>query len=151
LALGVAAGVALPLLGGDSQIDLAGDRAEQPRHPVRLHGRERGVETAAAERAHLVERAGGQHGIEARIDAAVELGALGIEKDLDCGVGGERGRHAVTMPVGERTAGRQDHLERAGDAGAIARPEALRGRRITVAELGVERRDAFALEPAPDR
>ena len=117
---------------------------------MRLHGGQRGVETAAAERAHLLERAGLQHRIEASIDAAVEFRPVRVEKNLDRAVGIERGLHAFAVPVRDRAAGRQDHLERAGDAGAIAGPETLRGRRIAIAEFGIERRDALGFEPVPD-
>ena len=34
-------------------------------------------------------------------------------------------------------------------AGAVARHQAARGRRVALAELGIERRDAFGLEPRP--
>ena len=91
-----------------------------------------------------------QHRIEAGIDAAVELRPVGVEENLDRAIGVERRLHAFAVPVRERAAGRQDHLQRAGDAGAIARPETPRGRRIAIAELGIERRDALALEPVPD-
>ena len=114
---------------------------------MRLHGGERRVEAAAAERPHLVQRAGGEHGIEAGVDPAVELGAVEGEEDLDRSSRIERGRHAVAMPVGQRTAGRQDDFERAGDAGAVAGHQPARGDRIALGELGIERSDAVDSEP----
>ena len=130
LALGVAAGVALAALGGFGERDLAREVAHQPRHAMRLHRRQARIEAARSERRDLVKRAGCQHRVEARVDATIELGTIGIEKHLDRAGGVERGLHAVAVPVGERTPGRQNHLERAGDAGAIARHQPVRGRRV---------------------
>jgi len=83
LSLGVAPGVALALVRSRVQCHLAGKVADQPRHAVRLHGGKRRIETAAAERAHLVQRTGGEHGIEAGVDAAVKLRPIRIQEDLD--------------------------------------------------------------------
>ena len=117
---------------------------------MRLHGGQYSVESALAERAHLLQRTGLEHRIETSIDAAVELRPVGVEKDLDRAVGGDCGFHAFAVPVGDGAPGRQDHLERAGDAGAITGPETLRRRRIAIAEFGIERRDALGFEPVPD-
>src|SRR5216684_704725 len=151
LALGVAPGVALGLGCRCREIDLAAQMPDQPGYAVRLHRRERGVETPGAQRAHLVQGAGGEHPLEAGIDAAVKLAALDVEEDLHRPTRIERGPHAVAMPVGERAAGRQDDLERASDAGAVARHQPLRGRGVALAELGVKAADAFLHEPAADR
>ena len=51
------------------------------------------------------------------------------------------------MPVGQRTPGGLDHLERARDPGAIARFQTFGRRRIALPELGMQRLDAVALEP----
>ena len=83
LPLGVAAGVALAALGGLARARSRRQMADQPRHAVRLHGRQQRIEPARRERPHLVERAGRQHGVEARVDPAIELGAIGREKNLD--------------------------------------------------------------------
>src|SRR5262249_14647307 len=106
---------------------------------------------ATPKRAHLLKRAGRQHGIEPGIDAAVELRPLDIEEDFDRGVRIERRLHALPVPVCERTAGRQNDLERAGDAGAIPRHQTARARAVAIAELGLERGDGLALKALPDR
>ena len=54
------------------------------------------------------------------------------------------------MPVGQRTRGRLDHLERAGDAAAIARLQAFGGCRIAPRQFGMQRLDAVALQPRAD-
>src|SRR5229473_2359827 len=151
LALAVAPGVALCPFHRCGQVDLAVEMPDQPRHAVCFHGGERRIEISAPQRAHLVERAGGQHGIETGIDAAVEFHPLDIEEELDRNRGIERRLHALSVPIGERTAGRQNDLERAGDASAIPRHQAVRGRGVARAELGIERSGALALEPLPDR
>jgi hypothetical protein len=120
---------------------------QQPWNAVRLHGGERGIEAAAAERAHLIDHPRRHHGIEAHIDAAVELCPLDLEENLDRAVGIERGLHAVVVPLGERAAGGQHDLERAADAGAIARHQAARGLRIALAKLGIKRAYALGREP----
>ncbi len=51
------------------------------------------------------------------------------------------------MPVGQRTRGRLDHFERAGDAAAIARLQAFGGYRIAPRQFGMQRLDAVALQP----
>ncbi len=53
------------------------------------------------------------------------------------------------MPVGKRSPGRLDHLERAGDAGAVAGLQARGGFRIAPRKLRVQRLDAIALQPRP--
>ena len=118
---------------------------------MRLHRRQAAIEAARSERRDLVEGAGGEHGVEAGVDAAIELGAIGIEKDLDRAGGIERGLHALPMPVGERPPGRQNDLQRAGDAGAIARHQPVRGQRIAAHQLGIERGDALGREPRAHR
>src|SRR5262249_16665049 len=90
LPLAVMPDLALCFIRRRGQIDLAVEMPDQPRHAVSFHGGERDVETAASERAHLLERAGCQHGIEPGIDAAVELRPLDIEEHFDRGVRLER-------------------------------------------------------------
>src|SRR5206468_3851299 len=100
LALAVTPGVALGAIHRRGQVDLAVEMPDQPRHAVRLHGRERRIEIPAPQRAHLLERAGGQHGIETDIDAAVELRPLDVEEELDRGRRIERWLHALSVPIG---------------------------------------------------
>src|SRR4051794_31847690 len=102
LPLGVAPGVALAAFCRFVERDLAREISDEPGHAMRLHRRQRRVEMTRRELSHFVERAGRQHGVEARVDAAVELGAIDVEKYLD-GVGRiDRWRQALTMPVRER-------------------------------------------------
>ena len=51
------------------------------------------------------------------------------------------------MPIGQRTPGGLDHFERARDAGAVARLEALGGNRITTRKFGMQCFDAVAFQP----
>ena len=57
---------------------------------------------------------------------------------------------AATLDGEERLPGRLDHLQRAQDAQAVARPEAQRRRRIAPRELGVERLAVAALGRGTD-
>ena len=115
LPLGVAAGVGLAALGRLGERDLAREMPPQPRHAVRLHRRQHRVEIARGERPHLVERAGRQHGVEARVDPAAQLGAVDDQKNLQrrirhraspaCRRGASR-RANVRSPPGPRARGR---------------------------------------------
>src|SRR5215467_7187731 len=125
LPFGVAPRVALPAFGCFFERDLTVEMANEPRHAMRLHGRKGWIEATRRECTNLVERAFGQHRIEAHIDASIKLLALDLEKDLDGSRCVNRGFHAVAMPVGERAPGRQHDLERAGDAGALALHQAF--------------------------
>ena len=51
------------------------------------------------------------------------------------------------MPVGQRTAGRLDHFQRAGDAGAVARFQAFGAGGIAPRQFRMQRLDAVALQP----
>src|SRR5262245_40230708 len=150
LPLGVATCLALAAFGCFFQRDLTVEMANEPRHAMRLHGGETWIEPARGEPAHLVERTCSQHRIETRANAPIELLALDLEEDLDRTPCGDRGLHAVAMPVAERAPGRQRDLERAGDARAIGRHQPLGARRIAPSKLVIERRDALLLEPRTD-
>ena len=50
------------------------------------------------------------------------------------------------MPVGQRAPGRLQHLERARDAGAVARLQRSADR-IAPRQFGMQRLDALALQP----
>ena len=88
LALGVAPRIALASLRRCGQFELAPEVPDQPGHAMRLHSRQRRVETAAGERTHLDERAGGEHGVEAGIDAAAALTEVERAGRLQIVVGG---------------------------------------------------------------
>src|SRR5215471_1696465 len=109
LPLGVAASIALAAFGCFLKRDLAVEMADEPGHPMRLHGGKTWIEAARGECAHLLERAFGQHRIETHVDAPIELLALDLQKDLDRTFCVDCGLHAVAMPVGERAPGRQHH------------------------------------------
>jgi hypothetical protein len=106
LALGIMPGVALAALGGVGEQHLAGEMTDQPGNPMGLHRRQQRIESPVVERAHLIERAGRKHRVEARIDTAIECCTLRRQKQFgDAGAAKER-RQAVAVPVGDRTAGR---------------------------------------------
>ena len=65
--------------------------------------------------------------------------------------GVEARRPVFRVPLQQRTAGRQHHFERAGDAGAIAGHQARRRDRVAPFQFGMQRGDAFAGEPRPHR
>jgi len=82
LALGVAPGVILSALRRFFPRNLAVEMPDEPRHAVRLHGREDRIELPRSQRAHLIDCPGREHRIEARIDAAAQLRAIRREKHL---------------------------------------------------------------------
>ena len=122
LPLGVAARVVLSALGRLRERDLAIEMPDQPRHAVRLHGGQQRIELARRERAHFIERAGREHRVEARVDAAAQLRrarARGTPSPRLRRI--EQRRQTLAMPFGERAAGRLQHLQRARDR-ACGRP-----------------------------
>mgnify|MGYP000417320888 CR=1 FL=1 len=52
-----------------------------------------------------LDRAGGEHGVEARLDAGVEIGYIGIQRIAQAAVGIEHRRRRGAVPVGEAAAG----------------------------------------------
>ena len=56
-------------------------------------------------------------------------------------------RQAERVPVVDRAAGRLDHLQRTGDAGAVARLQPFAHHRITPRKLAVQGLDSVAHEP----
>src|SRR5262249_53545218 len=73
LALGIAAGVLFRLCGGGGKGYVACNVANQPGHPVGLHGGQERIETPRRQRPNLIERSSGQHGIETCVDPSVQL------------------------------------------------------------------------------
>ncbi len=51
------------------------------------------------------------------------------------------------MPVGQRTAGGLDDLQRTGNAGAVARLQPFGGDGIAPRQFGMQRLDAIAFQP----
>ena len=127
LPLGVAAGVALAAFGRLLDRDLAAQMPDQPRHAVRLHRRQQRIEPARGERAaprrarrpRASRRSARRCGDRARARSAAR-------KILTARAASSDRRHALAVPVGERAAGRQHDLERAGDARAVVRHQPLR-------------------------
>ncbi len=103
------------------------------------------------QRPHLVERARRKHGIETRIDPAVEFPTLRRKEHPD-GMGGfQHRRQAAAVPVRDRAAGRVEHFERAGDAGAVGGVQPCGSSGIAVRKLGMKGGSAGGFEPAADR
>ena len=124
--------------------DFTVEMPDQPRHAVRLHCRQAGIELARLERAHLVQRASRDHGVEPRIDAVQQRVAVRRQKDL-CRAGKiDSRRFILLVPIEQRAAGRQHHFERAGDAGAVVRAQSRGCGGIARNKLGMERGGALA-------
>src|SRR4051794_547750 len=98
LPLGVAAAIALGAFSRLGERDLTREISDEPGHTVRLHRRQQRVEMTRRELSHFVKRARCKHRVEARIDAAIEFGAVDVEKYLDGVRRIDRRRHAFTMP-----------------------------------------------------
>ena len=114
LPLGVLAGFQFGVLDRFLKRDLAGEMTDQPRHAMRLHRRQIGIELARRQRAHFIKRAGRHHGVEARIDAAQQFVAIGHQKDFGrASARSMRRRLVFLVPVQNRAAGRQHHFQRA--------------------------------------
>src|ERR1700722_409919 len=77
LALGVVPRVELGAARRLLERNLAGEMTDQPRHAVRLHRRQQRIEPARRKLPHLVQRAGGQHCVEAGVDAGIERRPIG--------------------------------------------------------------------------
>ena len=137
LPLGIAAGVQFSTRGRLVQGDLACEVPPQPWHTMGLHRWQHRVEPAPGKGPHLVQRAGRQHGIEAGVDPAVQLGTVDDEKDLQRLSRVNDRRKAIAVPVGQRSSGRLQHFERAGDPHPVAGLEPLGHGRIAAGELGV--------------
>src|SRR5262245_30325880 len=95
LPLGVAAGVAPCRVRRVSHIDLTAEMPNEPRHAMRFHGGQGRIEVTRMEHPHLLQRAGREHGIKARINAAIELRAIDCEEYLYRVTRMEHGLHAV--------------------------------------------------------
>ena len=118
---------------------------------MRLHGGQQRIEPALCQRPHLLERAGGEHGLEPGIDAAVEFGAIGGEKHPHGRGRIDQRRQAVPVPVGERASGRQHDLEGAGDAHAVVRLEPRGRGRIVACEFPMKRGRPLGRKPVAHR
>ena len=90
-------------------------------------------------RARLLDRAVRDHGVETRVAAAVQLGALRLHNERKGLRERQDRRLLLGLPLGERTARRLQHFERADDALRIGGAEARGGQRIKARELGVQR------------
>jgi len=95
----------------------------------------------------FVQRACGQHRFGARVTGAVERGAIRRDDILLCAGFFNQGRARRLLPLGERPAGRVDHLKRTHDPLGIGGPD-LHGRcGIAPQEFGVELGRGYALGP----
>ena len=92
-----------------------------------LHRRQQWIEPPRGQRCDLLQRARLQHRVEPRIDPRIKLVAIGREKHRAELARRQQRRQSVAMPVGQRTPGRLDHFQRARDAAAVARLQALGG------------------------
>ena len=136
--------------GGGFPRHLAREIADQPRHAVRLHGRQQRIEPPRRQRRHFIERAGRQHGVEARIDARVKGCPIGREKDF-CNRAGDQRRRGVLLPIRNSAAGRDDDFERPRDADPVGGVEPRRGGGIAGGKFRMERFRPGGFEPCPHR
>jgi hypothetical protein len=93
---------------------------------------------------HLVEQAGVQHGVEARIQALVQPGAV-FGLDADQGPVHARLTRGLRMPFAQGATAAAKHLQRALDALRVAGVQAGGGVRVDPRQLGVQRRPALGL------
>ncbi len=149
LALGVMAGVLLGLLDRLGQGNRTFEMPDQPRHAMRFHGRQQGIEAALPQRARFVERAGLHHEFEAEVDPAVQRVALGREEDLHDARRVEQRRQPVAMPSGDRPPGRLHDLQGARNADAVRGTQTGGRQWIQPCQFGMERRHTRCFEPRP--
>src|SRR5258708_36527685 len=113
---------------------------------MRLEPRPFGVRLALEHRTNLGQHALVQHGVEARLDALAQPGAVGSEQDSSEGPG--RGLAFDGLPIAEGTATGEQDLPGAYMALAIARLELGADRRIAFGEARAERLGAHRLPVA---
>ncbi len=79
LALGVVAGVELRARRGVVEVQPALEVGDEMGNAMRAHDRQRRIEASLDQRGDFVERALGEHGVEPRVDALIELRPIGRE------------------------------------------------------------------------
>src|SRR5204862_32546 len=110
---------------GRGEVRASLDAGEQLAVADRREAGRGGAEPPPAERTHLVEEAGLQHGARARRDAGVQLGRRAGETDQERIVG-RLAEAVLGLPARERHAAHERHLERPHDAHPVAGRDARR-------------------------
>ena len=100
---------------------LAGDRRRSSRTPIAFMAGSAGSRPSAIKRPHLLQRAGFDHAVEARLDARDELRPLGLDHHELRAVAVDQRLSLFGLPFQDRAARRLQHLQRPHDALAVAR------------------------------
>src|SRR6185437_4689424 len=150
LPLGVMAGVELRARRGLLKRQPALEMGGEMGNPMGAHHRQRRIEPPLLQRRDFLERAVGEHGVEAGVDTLIELGSIGREVEPRPLARPKRRRSPRAEKRDERAPGRGPNLERAQDSLSVAHVEA--GRRLGIArlKLGVELRRGAVLRLAPN-
>src|SRR5260370_18313083 len=103
LPLGIMTGVLLCFRSCGRERYLAGEMAYQPWYPVGLHGGQERIKPPRRQRPHLIERAGGQHGVETRPDSPVQPSAIGSAKNFTHARAADQRRRRGGPPIPYRS------------------------------------------------
>ena len=108
----------------------------QFRHPMRPHGRQRGVQVHGKESTHFIDGTGSQHRGEAGGDGPAQDLTRGIEADRE--EAPRRRRQTPALPGGETHAGAAPDFPRSGNPLTIVGFDPRGRRRIDFAEAGMQ-------------